>query len=144
MTDPPNTATLLFIAHRAAETQIFEALRSAGFDDLTVAQCRIVQRLSPRGIRVTDLAEQAQVTKQTAGALIDELERSGYVVRTTDPADARARLITLSVRGEKLCAAAAAEVAKVEDEWRAHVGPEAYRRLREMLMSLREITDPYR
>jgi DNA-binding MarR family transcriptional regulator len=102
-----------------------------------------VQRLSPGGIRVTDLAEQAQVTKQTAGALIDELERSGYVVRTTDPADARARLITLSARGEKLCSAAAVEVAKVEDEWRAHVGPVAYRRLREMLMSLREITDPY-
>lgn len=144
MTEAPNTATLLFIAHRAAETQIFQALRAAGFDDLTVAQCRIVQRLSPNGIRVTELAEQAQVTKQTAGALIDELERSGYVVRRPDPADARARLVTLSARGRALCAAAAGEVAKVEAEWRTHVGPEAYEQLREMLMSLREITDPYR
>jgi DNA-binding MarR family transcriptional regulator len=143
VTEAPNTATLLFIAHRAAEAQIMEALRAAGFDDLTVAQCRIVQRLSPNGIRITDLAEQAQVTKQTAGALIDELERSGYVVRRSDPSDARARLIMLSAKGRKLCAAAASEVTKVEDEWRDHVGPEAYRQLRAMLMSLREITDPF-
>jgi DNA-binding MarR family transcriptional regulator len=134
---------LLFVAHRAAEAQVMEALRASGFDDLTVAQCRIVQRLSPNGTRITDLAEQAQVTKQTAGALIDELERTGYVIRKPDPSDARARLIVLSARGRKLCAAAAAEVGKVEDGWRAHVGPQAYRQLREMLMSLREITDPY-
>lgn len=143
MADDPDTAALFFIAHRAAETSVMAALRANGFDDLTVAQCRIMQRLSPDGIRITDLADQAQVTKQTAGALIDELERSGYVVRTPDPSDARARLIVLSARGEKLCAAATVEVNKVEAQWRAHVGPEAYRRLRDMLMSLREITDPY-
>lgn len=143
MTEAPNTATLLFIAHRAAEARVMDALRAAGFDDLTVAQCRIGQRLSPNGIRITDLAEQAGVTKQTAGALIDELERSGYVVRKPDPSDARARLVFLSARGERLCAAAAKEVAEVEAEWRRHVGPEAYRKLRDMLMSLREITDPY-
>lgn len=120
-----------------------EALRANGFDDLTVAQSRLLQRLSPHGIRITDLADQAQVTKQTAGALIDELERSGYVVRTPDPSDARARLIVLSARGEKLCAAATVEVTKVEDDWRAHVGPENYTKLRDMLMSLREITDPF-
>lgn len=143
MTDDPTTAALFFIAHRAAETQVMDALKAAGFDDLTVAQCRIIQRLSPNGTRVTELAEQAQVTKQTAGALIDELERSGYVVRKPDPTDARARLVTLSARGRKLCAAAAAEVTKVEADWRRHVGPDAYERLRDMLMSLRELTDPY-
>jgi DNA-binding MarR family transcriptional regulator len=139
----PNTATLLFIAHRAAEARIMDAIRAVGFDDLTVAQCRIIQRMNPAGIRITDLAEQAGVTKQTAGGLIDELERSGYVERTPDPSDARARLIVLSSRGEKLCATVAVEATKVEEDWRRHVGPEAYERLREMLMSLREITDPY-
>lgn len=120
-----------------------EALQEAGFDDLTVAQCRIAQRVGSDGIRITDLAEQAGVTKQTAGALMQDLERSGYVVRRPDPADARARLVMLSARGERLRAAAAAEVAKVEAEWRSHVGPEAYGHLRDMLMSLREVTDPF-
>jgi DNA-binding MarR family transcriptional regulator len=143
VTEPPSTATLLFVVHRAAETKVMDALRAAGFDDVTVAQCRTAQRLSPEGSRITDLAEQAGVTKQTAGALIDELERSGYVVRRPDPADARARLVALSARGRKLCAAAAAEVTKIEDEWRSQFGATAYRQLRTMLMSLHEVSDPY-
>lgn len=135
---------LMSVAHRAAETRIHEALRAAGFDDLTLAQSRIGQRLRPDGIRLTDLAEEARVTKQTAGALVDELERAGYVVRRPDPTDARARLVMLSDRGQRLCAAAAAELAEVEREWRAHLGAERFDRLREAMVSLREITDPYR
>lgn len=142
MTEPPSTATLLFVVHRAAETKVMQALRASGFADLTVAQCRIAQRLSPTGIRVTDLAEQAGVTKQTAGALIDDLERGGYVVRRPDPADARARLVVLSARGRKLCAAAAAKVNEIEDEWRGQFGDAAYGQLREMLISLRDVTGP--
>jgi MarR family len=42
------------------------------------------------GTRLTVLAEAARITKQTAGALVDQLERSGYVVRRPDPTDARA------------------------------------------------------
>jgi DNA-binding MarR family transcriptional regulator len=142
--DSPNTPLLMFGAHRAAEGQVFEALRAAGFDDLTLAQCRLAQRLSPSGIRLTDLAEQAQVTKQTAGALVDELGRSGYVTRLPDPTDARARLVVLTDRGAQLCRAAAAEVAQIETQWRRHLGAPAYRQLSQSLLALREITDPYR
>ena len=144
MTNEHNSALLMFIAHRAAEGRVFEALRSAGFDDLTLAQCRICQRLNADGIRVTDLAEQASVTKQTAGALVDELAANGYVTRRPDPRDARARLVVLTDRGEKLCAAAAAEIGRIEAEWRSHLGATAYDELRAALVSLREITDPYR
>jgi len=140
----PDTATLMFVAHRAAQTQVVEALRAAGFDDLTSAQARIAQRLSPNGIRVTDLAEQAGVTKQTAGALVGELETNGYVVRRSDPADARARLVVLTDRGREMCAAAAAQAARIEAEWRKHLGRRAFDQLRTALLSLREVTDPYR
>lgn len=134
----------MFVAHRSAEARVVEAVRAAGFDDLTLAQSRIGQRLNREGIRVTDLAEQAGVTKQTAGALVDELQAGGYVTRIPDPSDARARLVVLTDRGEKLCATAAAEVARVEADWRAHLGAKAYDELRAALVSLREITDPYR
>jgi len=140
----PTSALLMFVAHRAAEARVVEAVRAAGFDDLTLDQSRIGQRLNREGIRVTDLAEQAGVTKQTAGALVDDLEANGYVTRKPDPADARARLVVLTDRGETLCATAAAEIAKVEAEWRAHLGAKAYNELRAALVSLREVTDPYR
>jgi len=144
VTDDANAALLMFIAHRAAEARVFEAVRTAGFEDLTLAQSRIAQRLNREGIRVTDIAEQAGVTKQTAGGLIDELEANGYVMRRPDPADARARLVVLTDRGERLCGTAAAEIAKVENEWREHLGAKVYDELRAALVSLREITDPYR
>ncbi|BBY31115.1 MarR family winged helix-turn-helix transcriptional regulator [Mycolicibacterium sediminis] len=140
----PNTAALMFIAHRAAESRVHTALRASGFDDLTVAQTKLAQRLDPNGIRVTDLADRAHVTKQTAGALVDDLERNGYVERTPDPADARARLVILSDRGRDLCAAAAAEVSAVEREWREHLGAAGYDRLRQLLLELRDVTDPFR
>ncbi|MHC9291294.1 MarR family winged helix-turn-helix transcriptional regulator [Mycobacterium sp. LTG2003] len=143
MDEAPNSAVMMFIAYRAAENRILDIVHEAGFTDLTLAQCRIAQRLNPQGIRLTDLAEQAQVTKQTAGALVDELERAGYVVRRPDPTDARARLVMLSERGAAVCQVAAAEVEAIETEWLEHLGAKAYRDLRRALLALREITDPY-
>ncbi|MGW0162450.1 MarR family winged helix-turn-helix transcriptional regulator [Mycobacterium sp. NPDC003323] len=134
----------MFIAHRAAESRLHEVLHAAGYDDLTMAQMKIAQRLSADGIRLTDLAEQARVTKQTAGALVDQLERAGYVERIPDPADARARLVTLSARGRRLCRLAATELARVESQWREHLGDTEFGRLRQLLLQLRKITDPYR
>jgi DNA-binding MarR family transcriptional regulator len=48
---------------------------------------RVFQRISLAGTRLTDLAEQAQVTEHAAGALVDELERVGYVTRRPDPTE---------------------------------------------------------
>ena len=91
----------------------------------------------------TELAEAAQVTKQTAGALVDQLERTGYVRRTPDPRDARARLVRIAERGAAAQPVAAVAVARVEAEWRAHLGERSWGQLRTALRRLREITDPY-
>ena len=50
----------------------------------------------------------------------------------------------LAERGIAAQPVAAAVLAEVEDEWRAHLGERRWRQLREALTSLREITDPYR
>jgi len=142
--DELNTGLLLFIPYRALEQRVFRALAEAGFDDFTPAQARVLQRIGPDGTRLTELAEAAQVTKQTAGALVDQLERSGYVRRTPDPTDARARLVRIAERGAAAMPIADAVVAEVEAEWRAHLGERRWRQLREALTRLREITDPYR
>ncbi|MCG7597421.1 MarR family winged helix-turn-helix transcriptional regulator [Mycobacterium sp. C3-094] len=144
MADDPSTATLMFIAHRDVETRVMAALATAGITDVTLAQSRLLQRLSPEGTRLTDLADQARITKQTAGALVDQLERAGYVDRRPDPRDARARLVTLTDKGDALCRLAADEVARVEQRWRERLGARSFEALRAALISLREITDPYR
>jgi len=80
----------MFIAGRAAEIRILDAVQRAGYPDITMAQARIAARIGPDGTRLGALAEQAQVAKQTATALVDRLERAGYVERVVDPTDARA------------------------------------------------------
>jgi DNA-binding MarR family transcriptional regulator len=141
--DPLNTGVLLFIPYRAMEDRVFAALAEAGFD-VTPAQARVLQRIGPEGTRLTELAAAAQVTKQTAGFLVDQLERAGYVRRTPDPTDARARLVRLADRALAAKPVADAVVAEVEAEWRRHLGERRHRQLREALTRLREVTDPFR
>ena len=143
MTSTPTVGLLLFLPYRAMEARVLAALGDAGFDDVTLAQARVFQRIGPDGTRLTDLAEQAQVTKQTAGFLVDQLERAGYVRRVPDPADGRARLVRITARGSAAQAAAAEVVAEVEVEWEKHLGSRRMNALRETLVRLREITDPY-
>ena len=81
----PNFDVLMFMAHRAMEERVLVALRAAGFDDVTLAQGRVFARIGSGGTWLTDLAEMAQVTKQTAGFLVDRLADAGYVERVPDP-----------------------------------------------------------
>ena len=142
--DGLNLGLLLFIPYRAMEKAVLEAMAAAGFDDITLAQARVFQRIDPDGSRVTDLAEGALLTKQTVGFLVDQLERAGYVERTPDPRDGRARLVRVAARGAAAVQASLAVVAGVEAQWTAHLGEIRTAQLRETLTMLRGITDPYR
>jgi hypothetical protein len=73
--DELNTGLLLYIPYRAMEARVFKAMAAAGYDDFTPAQARVFQRIAPGGSRLTDLTEQASITKQSAGFLVDQLER---------------------------------------------------------------------
>lgn len=143
MPDEVSLGVLMFVASRAAETRILDAVRRAGYTDLTLAQARVAARIGPEGTRLTELAEQAQVAKQTASFLVDQLERSGFVERTVDPSDARARLVRLAGRGAEVIPIARNEEANIEAEWTAHLGKRRMAQLREALTMLREITDPF-
>lgn len=140
----PFVGLLMFIAARDVENRVVAAMRRAGIDDITLAQARVAARIGPHGTRLTELAEQAQVTKQTATALVDRLEAAGYVERVPDPSDGRARLVRLTDRAQTLMPVARGEEQQIEQEWEAHLGRTRMRQLREALTLLREITDPYR
>jgi DNA-binding MarR family transcriptional regulator len=138
----PNLGVLLFVAYRALEKRAYDAAVAAGATDLSMAQARILARVGPDGTRVGELAEQALVTKQTAGYLVDQLERAGHVERVPDPRDGRARLVRLTPHAQSFVPIANAEVERVLAEWEAHLGAPAMRRLDETLARLWPILDP--
>src|SRR5688572_32911633 len=116
MTDPRQRhelGILLFVANRALEQRAFDAVVAAGITDITVAQARVAARIGPDGSRVSDLAEQARVTKQSAAFLVEQLEAAGYVERVPDPTDRRARLVRLTTRARRVAEVADGEVHRV-------------------------------
>ena len=140
----PNLGILLFVAYRALEQRAHDALIAADINDITLAQARIAARIGPDGTRVSELAERARVTKQSAGFLVEQLEAAGYVERVPDPADRRARLVRLTARADRVVTAANTEVDRVLAEWAEHVGADRLGQMYETLLDLREITDPWR
>ncbi|MGB7109497.1 MAG: MarR family transcriptional regulator [Mycobacterium sp.] len=140
---PVDLGVALFIPYRYMEDRIFRAIRDAGFDDWTLAQVRVFQRLAPDGSRLTNLADQAQMSKQSAGVLVDQLERLGYVRRVPDPTDGRARLIVIEERGRRAADVAKAASTEILAEWTAFLGTRNFTLLHQILDQLREITDPY-
>ncbi|MFJ5985134.1 MarR family winged helix-turn-helix transcriptional regulator [Lentzea sp. NPDC092896] len=138
-----NIGLLLFIPNRDVENRVLAAVNAAGFE-VTQAQARVLMRVDPEGTRLTVLAEAAQVTKQTAGFLVDQLEKAGYVERVPDPADGRARLVRVTAKALGAVPVANEELARIEAEWERHLGKRRMGQLREALEMLGEITDPYR
>jgi DNA-binding MarR family transcriptional regulator len=102
---------------------------------------RLAARIHDNGSRLTELAEAAGVTKQTAYILVEQLVAAGYVRRTPDPTDRRARLIRIEPRGRRVQKVARQVEAEVLQEWQAHLGARDLERLTDALTRLREITD---
>ncbi len=95
------------------------------------------------GMRLTRLADLANITKQSAGEIVDDLVDLGYVKRIPDPDDRRAKLICLTERGEEAQRFGFGIFAEVERRWMERYGRERIDRLREVLeeIALREAPD---
>ena len=78
------------------------------------------------GMRLTDLARGAQLTPQSAGELVDQLESLGYVERRPDPDDRRAKRIFRTAKAKKATNAAIRAAQRSEQSLRALLGDHRY------------------
>ena len=112
---PPveNTTALLGQAYSRLGHQIVEGVIAAGYPQRP-AHSGVFAHIDIAGTRLTDLAQRANMTPQAMGQLVDDLERMGYVRRTPDPTDRRAKLIVLTDRGHGCLRAAFTTIAGIE------------------------------
>lgn len=96
---PAPLGSLLTAAGQRLSAELDRALHDAGFPDLRSAHAPVFMAIDPDGTRITELADRTHMTKQAVGELVRYLEGCGYLRITTDPADRRARLVTLTGRG---------------------------------------------
>ena len=89
---------------------------------LSASHVHITRHLALDGLRLTDLAQRANLTKQAMGKLVAQCEAWGLVERLADLRDARAKRIVFTAVGMIWLGAFREAVAQAEDELRAAVG----------------------
>jgi DNA-binding MarR family transcriptional regulator len=111
----------------------FEAVVRAGYDDLNPAHVALFRYPTLDGCRLTDVAHQMQITKQSAHELIGHLETRGYLVREPDSADRRARVVRLTAKGQQLESVIRTQAHHAEEQIAAMLGPRRFAQLRDAL-----------
>lgn len=134
----PLLGGLLRLAHQEMLNEIGQGLEAAGFGDISPAQYAVCQQLGAcrDGKRLTALAAYAGMTKPSMSALVDGLERSGYVERAPDPQDGRAQLVRYTARGWAFADVVAREIRRVEQAWAERIGTQEVEALRAILRRL--------
>lgn len=128
---------LLWEPYRAHLLRLHKALAAAGYADIQPTHGNnLFRHLSSEGSRVTEIAEQAQLTKQHIGQLADYLEERGYVERVPDPRDGRAKLVRLTAKGHEVERIAEETLQRLEGELAARLGEQKMAALRELLEEL--------
>lgn len=132
----PNVGILLRAPLQELVARVSEGLAAAGFEDIRPAHTAVFQHIEAEGSRLSELAERAQLTKQSMGYLVDYLEERGYLERRPDPTDRRAALICLTERGWNEVRTALGVIADIEGEWARRLGKQRMRHLRALLEAL--------
>ncbi|HEY0813121.1 MAG TPA: MarR family transcriptional regulator [Pseudonocardia sp.] len=132
----PVIGLLLRLLYQRYALDIDHALREAGFEDVRPAAANVFPFVPPDGITVSDLAELAQVRKQTMAQAVDQLESTGYLARRPNPHDRRSRLVVLTERGAAVPPVTHAAAERVEQQWATLTAPEELEALRAALLRL--------
>ncbi|MEV4808869.1 MarR family winged helix-turn-helix transcriptional regulator [Micromonospora avicenniae] len=129
----PDLGILAVQLSARVQREIFIRAAERGFEDVRPRHGAVLAYLDAEGTRPGELARLADRNKQTMGAILDELERLGYVRRAPDPADRRARLIMPTERGLQFMELSDALVSQIEQELSDTLGPDLYGKFRDGL-----------
>jgi len=136
----PFVGALLRLAYQITRKHQLKVLREHGFGDLNQALLNVMVYPHPDGVRLGDLAERINMTKQATNYLIGQLESLGYLERRAQKGSAR-RLILLTRRGWQSIDVHRAAVLQVEAQWAKAIGPKRLNDFKETLTQLVALDD---
>lgn len=135
---PDHIGWTLWQATLTWRREFVSAMAAAGHGWFAQGRGNLLVHIGPDGIRQTDLAEKALLTKQAVQQFVDELEQDGIVTRTRDEKDARARVVRLTAAGRAAMRDADRIKVEIETRWRDRLGANAFHDLE---ASLRRVID---
>ena len=106
---------------------------------LSMPQFSILMQLHYKGpCGMSEISERFDVSAAAASQLVDKLVQAGYIERTEDPSDRRAKLLKLSTKGAKLVDDGILERYRWMDELTGQLTTEERGKVAEALMLLTE------
>lgn len=137
-----STAQLLFKCARLwNEIAMATVNAEAGGTVLRPAHTALFPHIDFKGIRPTEIARRAGISKQAVGQVLDELEAAGLVERIIDPADKRARLVRFTPAGGEAIFHGLGVLEKLERRFALELGPAQMRDLHWILTHLEPILE---
>ncbi|WAC47945.1 MarR family winged helix-turn-helix transcriptional regulator [Asticcacaulis sp. SL142] len=134
--------SLLRRPYEYLQTKGYGGLAARGFPDIRPAHSSLLRYIRPEGSRVVDLAERAQITKQSMAYLVGDLESLGYVTVVPDPDDGRAKRVVLTSRGQAVWATLIELSQRLEDHCGDLIGTDDMAALRRILQNLSQALGP--
>lgn len=89
-------------ASRAFVRDVLRVVHTGGFDAVAEVSVTLSRNLDLDGMRLTELASRARITKQAMAELVDKAEALGFVARQPDPDDGRAKIVLFTPAGLQL------------------------------------------
>ena len=112
-----------------------QRLAARGFTDLHPMQVGVLHLIGS-GRRMTEMATAIGGTKQAITQTVGVLVERGYVERNPDPADGRAKVVTLTERGREAAAASLEIADEIDRAWETVLGAEEMEAFRSRLAAL--------
>jgi DNA-binding MarR family transcriptional regulator len=133
---------LLMRASSGLAGRINAQVVEAGHPELRPAHGLVFVRVSRGEATVAGIAEYLGVTKQSAGAIVDQLSELGYLARSPHPEDRRAVLISLTSKGRRVTEIASAAAGTEWERLRKLFGDDVVAGLIDVLDDLGEDAAP--
>ncbi len=110
-----------------------ERLNAAGHGSIRAGHGCVFRFIHEGGSRLTELACSSGLSKQAVGEVVDDLEELGYVARQPDPADRRAKVISLTKAGADAQRTALGIFSDIEERLGERYGKERIESMRGLL-----------
>jgi len=129
-----NIGRLLFDSTRRFQERALAIVNQHGYPEMRIAHMATTRHIDLTGTRIADLAVRAGVTKQSMGEMVDHLETMGFVKRSADHSDKRAKIVTFTASGRKLLDTIRKAVVACERDLAKRIGDREVGELRSALI----------
>jgi DNA-binding MarR family transcriptional regulator len=134
-----NMGRLLLVALADWQEALVEALRHAGFSNLSTTHMNLLRHIDLSGTRITEIAERARITKQAVGQLVVACAEQDLVRTVPDPTDGRAKMVVYTELGKSVILAQLNVLMRIDAELDRLLGVAGHQQLRQALPKFSEL-----